>query len=309
MSLHNLNSLTVGVPDVEAVRSYYEDFGLAGEDDGWLSTTDGGNQLRLMPAPRRQLLQMEIGVDDPDDIGRIAGQLRRIDIAVSHVSEDSVTAIEPVAGIQVTAKVTRRVILQPPPKLAFNQPGRIERLEARAPGILRKDKVRPRKLGHVVIGSTEQPSTQRFFTDGFGLKVSDQVRDAAAFMRCSSDHHNVLVQKAPINFLHHTSWQVDDIDEIGRGATAMLEGNPERHVWGLGRHFVGSNFFWYLKDPAGTFSEYYSDLDYIVDDELWTPRVWEGAKALYSWGPPPPPSFVNPEDLAAHMTGAHSAVS
>ena len=62
-----------------------------------------------------------------------------------------------------------------------------------------------------------------------------------------------------------------------------------------------------MRDPAGTFSEYYSDLDCISDDALWSPRVWEGDKALYSWGPPPPPSFVNPEDLAAHMTGAHRA--
>lgn len=69
-----------------------------------------------------------------------------------------------------------------------------------------------------------------------------------------------------MNFLHHTSWQVEDIDEIGRGATAMLENDPDRHVWGLGRHHVGSNFFWYLKDPAGNFSEYYSDIDCIVDD-------------------------------------------
>jgi catechol 2,3-dioxygenase-like lactoylglutathione lyase family enzyme len=305
MPLHNLNSLTVGVPDVKAVRSYYEDFGLSGEDGGWMSTTDGGKQLRLMSAPRRQLLQMEIGVDDPDDISRIAGQLRRIDIAVSRVSEDSVTAIEPVTGVQVIARVTRRGVQQLSREVAYNQPGRINRPEARAPGILREGKVRPRKLGHVVIGSIDQATSQRFFTDGFGLKVSDQVRDAAAFMRCSSDHHNVLVQRAPINFLHHTSWQVDDIDEIGRGATAMLEGDPERHAWGLGRHFIGSNFFWYLRDPAGTFSEYYSDLDCIVDDELWTPRVWEEGKSLYSWGPPPPPSFVNPEDLAAHMTGAH----
>jgi hypothetical protein len=31
-----------------------------------------------------------------------------------------------------------------------------------------------------------------------------------------------------------------------------------------------SNFFWYLKDPAGNFSEYYSDMDCIIDDQLWT---------------------------------------
>jgi catechol 2,3-dioxygenase-like lactoylglutathione lyase family enzyme len=307
MSLHNLNSLTVGVPEVKAVRSYYEDFGLAGEDDGWLSTTDGGSQLRLVPAARRQLLQMEIGVDDPDDIGRIAGQLQRIAVAASLPSGDSVTAVEPVTGVQVTARVTRRLVQQPPPEAPYNQPGLIRRPDARAPGILRQGTVRPRKLGHVVIGSTDQAASQRFFSDGFGLKVSDQVRDAAAFMRCSTDHHNVLVQRAPVSFLHHTAWQVDDIDDIGRGATAMLEGHPERHAWGLGRHFIGSNFFWYLRDPAGTFSEYYSDLDCIIDDALWSPRVWDDDKALYSWGPPPPPSFVNPEDLAAHMTGAHSA--
>jgi len=96
----------------------------------------------------------------------------------------------------------------------------------------------------------------------------------------------VLVQKAPVSYLHHTSWQVEDVDEVGRGATAMLEKDPDRHVWGLGRHYIGSNFFWYLKDPAGNFSEYYSDIDCIIDDQLWKPGVWEGAKGLYSWGPP-----------------------
>ena len=33
----------------------------------------------------------------------------------------------------------------------------------------------------------------------------------------------------------------------------------------------------------------------------------EGARGLFAWGPPPPPSFMHPEDLAAMMTGAHSA--
>jgi hypothetical protein len=114
------------------------------------------------------------------------------------------------------------------------------------------------------------------------------------------------VLAAPVSFLHHTSWQVDDIDEVGRGAQKMLEGNPGRHVWGLGRHYGGSNFFWYLKDPAGNFSEYYSDMDCIIDDQLWTPEDLEGAQGLYAWGPPPPPSFLHPDDLAAMMAGAHS---
>src|SRR2546429_4902959 len=146
-----------------------------------------------------------------------------------------------------------------------------------------------------------------FFTEGLGFKVSDRIKGVGAFMRCSTDHHNVLVLAAPVSFLHHTSWQVDDVDDVGRGAQAMLEGRPERHVWGLGRHYAGSNFFWYLKDPAGNFSEYYSDMDCIIDHQLWTPEDLEGARGLFAWGPPPPPSFLHPEDLAAMMTGAHSA--
>lgn len=161
-----------------------------------------------------------------------------------------------------------------------------------------------RKLGHVVLGTTE---TERFFLEGIGFKLSDRIAGAGAFMRCSTDHHNLLVLAAPVCFMHHTSWQVDDIDEVGRGASAMLEGNPERHVWGLGRHHAGSNFFWYLKDPAGNFSEYYSDLDAILDDQVWTPETLEGARGLFNWGPPPPPSFLKPDDLGELMAGLHTA--
>src|SRR5271166_348877 len=193
------------------------------------------------------------------------------------------------------------------PAIAQNAPGRADRGNGRAEPIDREDDVRPRKLGHVVLGSTDLEASERFFIQGVGFKVSDAIGGAASFLRCSTDHHNLLVQAAPIPFLHHTSWQVDDVDEIGRGATALLNKDPTRHVWGLGRHHIGSNFFWYLKDPAGNFSEYYSDLDCIIDDQLWKPQVWEGIRGLYNWGPPPPPSFLAPDDLAALMTGAHRA--
>lgn len=137
--------------------------------------------------------------------------------------------------------------------------------------------------------------------------TSDLIKDTGAFLRCSTDHHNLLVQAAPVGFLHHTSWQVDDVDEVGRGATTMLAHHPERHVWGLGRHLIGSNFFWYLKDPAGNFTEYYSDMDTILDDQLWTPDTFDAATSMYAWGPPPPPSWITPDDLATLMTGAHQS--
>jgi len=305
MSLHRLTRVTIGVPDLDTTIAYYTEFGLEHRGDGVLATRDGGEQLRLVRAPFRRLVELGVGAYDRDDIGRVAARLERLGVP-SQLDGEALRATEPASGTVVRVEASPRVVQAPAPRTPYNGPGRVERA-GRAPGVLRTSPVRPSKLGHAVIGTVDLRATMGFFTEGIGFKVSDYISDKGAFMRCSTDHHNVLALAAPVNFLHHTSWQVDDIDDVGRGASAMLGGHPERHVWGLGRHHAGSNFFWYLKDPAGNFSEYYADMDCVVDDQLWTPEDLEGAKGLFSWGPPPPASFLHPEDLAAHMTGAHSA--
>ncbi len=302
MALHRLTSITIGVPDVAPTAVYYEEFGLMPTATGGFATIDGGEQLRLVSAPQRRLLELGVGVDHTDDIDRIAAALAKVDVPASR-TPTAIVAIDRGTEVQVSVRVAARIEPAPAPAAPTNGPGRASRSASRADAVLRTTAVRPRKLGHVVLGTTDFAASERFFLAGIGFKVSDTVAGLASFLRCSTDHHNLLVQPAPIPLLHHTSWQVDDVDEIGRGAHAMLTKDPGRHVWGLGRHYIGSNFFWYLKDPAGNFTEYYADLDCIVDDELWSPGVWEGAKSLYAWGPPVPPSFLAPDDLAALMAG------
>ena len=306
MALHQLSSITIGVPNVEDTCRYYAEFGLA-RNGASFSTLDGGEQLRIIESPTRRLIELCIGADDLDDVARVSDQLSRLDVAIER-DPTSVSALESHSGARVVVKVHPRVTQDPAPIEPTNGPGCIHRGNARAPAILRDQPVRPHKLGHVVIGTPDAEASQRFFVDGVGFKISDQVRGLAAFIRCSTDHHNLLLQPAPVAFLHHTSWQVDDVDEVGRGAMTMLEGHPERHVWGLGRHFIGSNFFWYLRDPAGNFSEYYSDMDSITDDQLWTPGMWEPSlRALYAWGPDVPPSMLKPDDLAELMANSHQS--
>jgi catechol 2,3-dioxygenase-like lactoylglutathione lyase family enzyme len=306
MALHRLTSITMGVPNVEETAAYYDEFGLAPDGNGWFTTRDAGRQLRIVPAPTRRLIDLHVGVDDSDDLARAAGNLERMGIGVER-GPGWISAVDKATGTRAYLEIAGRFEQDEVPPTPYNGPGRYERSNERAPGVQRTDRVMPRKLGHAVLGSTDYEATQAFFINGLGFKVSDHIKGAGTFMRCSTDHHNVLVLGAPVAFLHHTSWQVDDVDDVGRGASSMLEDHPERHIWGLGRHYGGSNFFWYLKDPAGNFSEYYSDMDCIVDDQLWTPQDLQGAQGLFSWGPPPPPSFLHPEDLAAMMTGAHSA--
>ena len=305
MALHGLGKVTVGVPNVDDTIAYYTDFGLEHRGSGVFATRNGGEQLEITYAPRRRLVELSIAADDIDDIAATTHSLR----AFGHTAEQdgtSVCTIEPATGTLIRVEVRPRITIDPiVAPTPYNGPGRIDRW-GRAPFLSRTEPVRPRKLGHAVIGSTDLDTTMKFFTEGIGFKVSDYMGDKAAFLRCSVEHHNVLVMAAPVNFMHHTSWQVDDIDDVGRGAHTMLENNPERHIWGLGRHYAGANFFWYLKDPAGNFSEYYSDMDTVPEDELWTPEVLHGLQGLYAWGPPPPPSFLEPDDLAALMTGAHS---
>ena len=306
MALHRLTSITAGVPNVDETAAYYTDFGLTPEADGWFSTRDAGRQLRIVHTPTRRLVEVRIGADTPDDLAAAASRLLRLGFD-THVEGNVLTAYDKATAVRAVLEVTPRLVQDPVPAALYNGPGRYDRTGSRAPGVLREDRVQPRKLGHAVVGTTDLESTTAFFRDGLGFKASDYIKGHGAFLRCSTDHHNILVLAAPVTFLHHSSWQVDDIDEVGRGASAMLQDHPERHIWGLGRHHAGSNFFWYLKDPAGNFSEYYSDLDCIVDDQLWQPEVFDDAKGLFNWGPPPPPSFLAPDDLAALMTASHSS--
>lgn len=306
MALHRLTSITMGVPNPVETHDYYVDFGLDAVGDGWLATRDAGRQLRIVNAPTRRLVEVRVGVDTSDDLAATASRLQRLGIA-GDAAPDRLTAYDAATGVRAVLEIAPRLKQAPVAATAYNGPGRSERTGSRAPGVLRTSPIQPRKLGHAVLGTSDLDATTAFFRDGLGFKTSDYIKDAGAFLRCSTDHHNILVLKAPVSYLHHTSWQVDDVDDVGRGAAAMLADHPERHVWGLGRHHAGSNFFWYLKDPAGNFSEYYSDMDCIIDDQLWTPEVLDGAKGLFNWGPPPPPSFLAPDDLGALMTGSHSA--
>ncbi len=297
MTLHRLSSFTYAVPNVAEVISYYAEFGLTDNGDGSLATVDGGTQLHVEQGPYRRISGIELGADDSDDLGRIASALASLGVDC-HVGTERLVTVEPIMKLRVEVVVQPRPVQPTIERAGLNGPGRVERVNARAAGILRNGPVKPRRLGHVALVSGESESSMKFFVDGLGFKISDYAGDkSSAFMRCSADHHNVAIFGGPVSFPHHSSWQVDDVDDIGRGAEDLLTANADRKGWGFGRHYAGSNFFWYLKDPAGTFSEYYADMDQITDDELWTPEVCEGKSGFYKWGPVPE-NFMPPGDIA-----------
>ena len=173
------------------------------------------------------------------------------------------------------------------------------RLNDRAPTVI--DAARPpRRLGHVVIGTPDLRATRDLLVEGIGCKASDEYDGIIHFLRCSTEHHNIALVHSPVPLLQHYAWECDDIDHVGHTATALYRKDPQRHTWGLGRHFAGSNFYWYLRDPAGAFIELYSDLDRIDDDDEWLRRrAPMGLEHVANaWGPNLPTEFLVPDDLA-----------
>src|SRR5438046_7304342 len=127
------------------------------------------------------------------------------------------------------------------------------------------------------------------------MRLTDRSRQVIVFLRCTTDHHNLafLVSRGP--GFHHGSFEVGNVDEIAMGA-ATMQAAGWQPGWGLGRHVIGSNFFYYIRDPWGSFAEYFHDLDYIPEQCAWEPRDFPEAEALYRWGPPGPEAFALTRD-------------
>src|SRR4051794_9916385 len=101
MALHKMASVTVGVPNLGETSAYYADFGLTPAAGGWFSTTDGGEQLRLVSSPMRRLVGFTVGVDDEDDLGRAAARLDRIEVPHHRVG-DRLISFVPNSSTEVT---------------------------------------------------------------------------------------------------------------------------------------------------------------------------------------------------------------
>jgi hypothetical protein len=42
-----------------------------------------------------------------------------------------------------------------------------------------------------------------------------------------------------------------------------------RGGWGLGRHVLSSDYFYYVRDPWGSYCEYSFDIDYVPEGFVW----------------------------------------
>src|SRR5258708_9530960 len=123
MSLHRRTSVSTGVPTVAETAACYEEFGLTRLDDSRLATADGGEQLRLVHSPRRRLVELGIGVADPDDLESAASRLTALGV-IFRQTPDAVAAVDAGTGVRVVLRVADPIAQTAARAAALNAPGR-----------------------------------------------------------------------------------------------------------------------------------------------------------------------------------------
>lgn len=302
MPLHALLDLELTVPDPGSLAAFWTGLGMERTDGSTLGTADRPSQLRLAEGPYRHVSELRLGCTDEADL--VAARDRLAALGVTAVLGDGVLrCADPLGDHDVVVEVAVAAPLTTPPPREVNRPGRITRANRRSSAAVAPAPAPPRRVGHVVFGSTDVAGSIAFYRDGLGFKASDVIDGGVgAFLRCSTDHHNLLLMPAPVPCLNHYAVEMDDVDAIGLAGMRVVSERPGSSVYGVGRHVLGANLFWYLLDPQGGMFELFADMDQITDDEAWARdelrEDWDPF-TIASWEPgPSKPDFFLPADLA-----------
>ncbi len=259
-------------------------------------------------SPRRaaRCSQLRVGVDDADDLARAAASARAARHLPCGRERGALTAHEPVSGVHVDARdrAARRA--------GAERAARDERPGARA---AQRTRARPRSLR--ALARPAQALARR-------ARLERRAGDAPLLRRRARlpRERRDRAASAPRSCAARTTTTTCSCSR-GRSRscttrpgrwTTWTRSAPPRPRWSRPIRSAtpgasaatpsARNYFWYLRDPAGNFAEYTSDLDVIVDEEAWKVAASMPAHGLAAWGPPVPREFLAPDDIVALARGA-----
>jgi len=186
---------------------------------------------------------------------------------------------------------------------AANQPGQTRRVNQTVRTPIAPAAVA--RLGHVVMQTVDFHAMANWYMRYLGLIPSDvqylaDGSPALCFFRLDlgaqpADHHTVVIAGGLENKYEHSAYEVLDIDALGQGQQ-VLRANGHQHLWGIGRHVLGSQLFDYWLDPDGFEFEHYTDGDVFTADHE-THYVPFELGYLWAWGADVPPDLVPKKSL------------
>ena len=159
-----------------------------------------------------------------------------------------------------------------------------------------------KRIAHSVIMTQNAKEKIKWYREMFGFLPSDDVyagsedNIVASFNRCDRgetfvDHHVFLCLEGPKTGLNHLSFEVQSIDDVMLGHEHLKQIGKYQHVWGIGRHVLGSQIYDYWKDPWGRVHEHWTDSDVL--NVRHRPNLLSEEEGLTSqWGEPVPQEFI-----------------
>jgi len=160
-----------------------------------------------------------------------------------------------------------------------------------------------KRIGHGVLCTPRLKETVGWFRETLGLIGSDDLYVGSkdnligSFNRCDRgeeyvDHHVFFCLKHARAGLNHLSFEVQDMDDVFVGHHYLKRLGKYEHMWGIGRHLLGSNVYDYWADPWGRTHEHWSDSDRLnVRNGSNLMPAEEGL--VSQWGEPPPPKLLD----------------
>jgi catechol 2,3-dioxygenase-like lactoylglutathione lyase family enzyme len=288
-----LHHYALEVPDLAVADEFLQDFGLNTRAKGGtlLAQCPGRDQeqVRLVEAATKRLHHVSFTVR-PGTLGPLRETLVRARIPIieppAGASEVGLWLRDP-DGTAIQLLDAEPVPARPVAEVLVNSGASRQRIGV-AQWLQATQDVTPRRLGHSLLFTPQAQRMTEFYTELLGLKISDRIQGLVTFLNAGpGDHHIFGFIASSHRGFHHASFEVPSIDAIAIGADRMLT-KGRTAGWGLGRHTIGSNFFYYNPDPWGSWIEWFSDIDQI--DHSWIAREWDAPPHL--WGAPPPPTFL-----------------
>ena len=158
-----------------------------------------------------------------------------------------------------------------------------------------------KRIGHGVLMTPKFHETVGWFREMLGFVCSDDVYVGeknnliGSFNRCDRgdayvDHHVFFCLNHTKTGLNHLSFEVPDIDDVAMGHDYLAQFGKYEHMWGIGRHVLGSQVYDYWADPWGRVHEHWADTDRLnVHNGGNLVPAEEGLRS--QWGTRPPEKF------------------
>jgi catechol 2,3-dioxygenase-like lactoylglutathione lyase family enzyme len=291
-------------PDLDRAEAFLTEFGMRRaartKTALYMRGSDAAHHIHVTELGEPRFLSLAFAVADPDDLRRAAtlagasgiesidepGGGRRV-----RLKDPDGHGVEVVYGIETVPALP---VARQPLNLGSN---RLRNGEFQRPP---RGASQVKHIGHGVLMTTDLPRMVAWYRDTLGLLVSDEVYAGSpdnlvgSFNRLDRgdtyvDHHVFFCVQGKKNGLNHLSFEVQDIDDVMIGHD-HLKAKGYAHVWGIGRHQLGSHIFDYWQDPWGRVHEHWTDTDTLNAHS--TPGLFGTDDLNGPWGDPIPPSFL-----------------